>query len=117
MSDKQQAIKQAAITLFSERGYDGTTVPIIAKEANVGAGTVYRYFDNKETLLNIIMQEQIMILEQSVRNSFPHHLTIRKQFEHLSIQLIQLCIAFRIPHANCIPHHKQTFKRKKSNSL
>jgi transposase len=32
--------------LFAERGYDGTTIPMIAEKANVGAGTIYRYFEN-----------------------------------------------------------------------
>ena len=30
--------------LFAERGYDGTTIPMIAEKAKVGAGTILSLF-------------------------------------------------------------------------
>ncbi len=89
MSDKQEDIKQAAISLFSKRGYDGTTVPLVAKQASVGAGTIYRYFENKEVLLNVIMQDEMFRLEQSLKAQFPAEKSIREQFNHLFFGLIQ----------------------------
>ncbi len=44
----------AALELFAERGFHGTAVPLIAKRAAVGAGTVYRYFDSKEAIVNAL---------------------------------------------------------------
>ncbi|MEA2752174.1 MAG: Bacterial regulatory protein tetR family, partial [Myxococcales bacterium] len=38
-SDKREAILDAALTLFAERGFHGTSVPDIAQLAGVGAGT------------------------------------------------------------------------------
>lgn len=55
-SDKRQAILDAALGLFAERGFHGTAVPAIAKAAEVGAGTVYRYFDSKEGIVNALYQ-------------------------------------------------------------
>ena len=40
--NKRDDIMEAALILFAERGYDGTTVPMIAEKAKVGAGTIYR---------------------------------------------------------------------------
>ena len=51
---KREAILDAALSLFAERGYHGTSVPSIAKRAGVGAGTLYRYFENKEKLVNAL---------------------------------------------------------------
>ncbi|MFO1187803.1 MAG: helix-turn-helix domain-containing protein [Alphaproteobacteria bacterium] len=34
----------AALSLFVEKGFDGTAVPEIAARAGVGTGTLYRYF-------------------------------------------------------------------------
>ncbi len=51
-SDKRDAILDAAVALFAERGFYGTTVPDIATKAKVGAGTIYRYFPSKEALVN-----------------------------------------------------------------
>src|SRR5438067_8425981 len=43
--DKREAIMSAALELFVERGFYGTAVPEIAERAEVGAGTIYRYFE------------------------------------------------------------------------
>jgi len=55
MSDKKAATKRklinAAVTLFSERGFDNTTMKEIAKAAGVGDATIYKYFANKELIL------------------------------------------------------------------
>ena len=41
----------AAIAVFRERGYEGTTVPAIAERAGIAQGTLYNYFPSKEKLL------------------------------------------------------------------
>jgi AcrR family transcriptional regulator len=51
-SPKREAILAAALDLFADRGFHGTTMPEIADRARVGAGTLYRYFETKETLVN-----------------------------------------------------------------
>src|SRR5262249_37789581 len=55
-SDKRDQILVAAVELFAERGFHGTTVPDIATRAKVGAGTIYRYFPSKEALVNTLYQ-------------------------------------------------------------
>src|SRR6478736_3876176 len=52
--DKREAILEAALELFAERTFDGTAVPLIAERAGVAAGTIYRYFDSKEALVNAL---------------------------------------------------------------
>ena len=42
---------------FAERGYHGTTVPEVAVAARVGTGTLYRYFDTKEQLVNEVYRD------------------------------------------------------------
>ena len=54
--DKIDRILQAALTLFAERGFHGTAVPEVAKQAGVGAGTIYRYFEHKEDLVNAVFR-------------------------------------------------------------
>lgn len=49
---KKQAILKAALTLFNERGFDGTPTSLIAKEAGVATGTLFHYFKTKEELIN-----------------------------------------------------------------
>jgi AcrR family transcriptional regulator len=51
---KQQtraAIADAALTLFTARGFDAVTVAEVAEAANVSTATVFNYFPTKEDLL------------------------------------------------------------------
>jgi AcrR family transcriptional regulator len=41
----------AAIAVFREHGYEGTTIPAIAERAGIAQGTLYNYFPSKEKLL------------------------------------------------------------------
>jgi AcrR family transcriptional regulator len=54
--DKRERILDAALALFAARGFHGTAVPEVADEAGVGAGTIYRYFESKEAIVNALYQ-------------------------------------------------------------
>jgi AcrR family transcriptional regulator len=54
--DKREAIIRASVTLFAEQGFYGTQVPLIAEQAKVGVGTIYRYFQDKTELVNAAFQ-------------------------------------------------------------
>lgn len=45
------AIIDAALTVFSERGYDGATTAAICRHAGIGSGTFFHYFPTKLGLL------------------------------------------------------------------
>ena len=50
-NDKYYSILQAAKKVFAQEGYHGASISKIAKEADIGDGTVYLYFKNKEDIL------------------------------------------------------------------
>lgn len=47
----RQSIREHALRLFSERGYDATTVADVAEAAAVSSMTVFRHFPTKEDLV------------------------------------------------------------------
>jgi AcrR family transcriptional regulator len=47
----RQALIEAALRLFAEHGYDGTTAEAIAERAGVSARTLFRHFPTKESIL------------------------------------------------------------------
>ena len=55
--DKRRAILDAGLRLFAERGYHGTSVPEVGEAAQVGIGTLYRYFANKDALVNEVYRD------------------------------------------------------------
>ncbi len=57
--DKLQRIKNAALELFLNNGFDGTTTRDIASHANVAMGTVFIYAESKRDLLFLIVNEDL----------------------------------------------------------
>lgn len=55
-------IMRAALEVFAERGFFGATMPELARRAGVGTGTIYRYFDSKELLVNVVYRWQKRLL-------------------------------------------------------
>ncbi len=47
----KEAIRRAALDLFSERGFDAVSVTDIAERAEVGRTTFFRYFGDKQEVL------------------------------------------------------------------
>ncbi len=79
---KRDAILKAALDLFVERGYHGTAVPLVAERAGVGAGTIYRYFDDKANLVNQLYREWKRRLGDEILHDFPFDARARAQFTH-----------------------------------
>ena len=53
-SNKQEAILNTALTLFTQRGFFGTPTSLISKEAGVATGTLFFYFKTKEDLIDTL---------------------------------------------------------------
>jgi len=54
-------IFRAAADLFTERGYSAVTTQLIADQADVGTGTLFRYASSKAELLMMVMNEQMRL--------------------------------------------------------
>lgn len=67
----REALARAAIRLFSERGYDETTVGEIAGEANVSARTFFRYFRSKEDVIFFDSDELTETYRESLATRLP----------------------------------------------
>lgn len=53
----RRSVLEAALSLFAERGFAGTTIPDVMARAAVGAGSLYRLFPSKEALANAAFRE------------------------------------------------------------
>lgn len=52
---RKSSIMITALRLFAEKGFHGTTISNIAKEAGVSKGLLYNYFENKDDLIRAII--------------------------------------------------------------
>ena len=57
LSHRRQML-DAAIELFSEKGYHNVSMHEIAERAEFAIGTLYKFFDNKEDLYKALMMEK-----------------------------------------------------------
>lgn len=55
--EREQAFKEAALKVFSSKGYHKTTMAEIAMEAGFGKGTLYWYWKSKEKLYFALIEE------------------------------------------------------------
>ncbi|MFZ5866386.1 MAG: TetR/AcrR family transcriptional regulator [Thermodesulfobacteriota bacterium] len=81
--DRKEAILDAALELFSERGFHGATVAMIAERADVGAGTIYRYFTDKDDLVNALFQHWKKTMAGALLTDLPTDLSPRKLLREL----------------------------------
>ncbi|MQA99208.1 MAG: TetR family transcriptional regulator [Actinobacteria bacterium] len=55
--DRREDILQASLHLFAERGFHGTSMRDIAREADITEGLIYHYFESKRDLFGAIIEE------------------------------------------------------------
>lgn len=82
-ADKRELILEAALEAFADRGFHGTTVPAIAERAGVAAGTLYRYFEGKEAIVNALYQRWKHTFAAALLRDFPVASPPREQFRAL----------------------------------
>ncbi len=56
---RRETILSAAARVFAERGVDGATVEMVAREAELAVGTIYLYFSSRDDLFVSLMAERI----------------------------------------------------------
>ncbi|MDD9270793.1 TetR/AcrR family transcriptional regulator [Paenibacillus sp. GCM10023248] len=68
----KEALKQALLNLMVLKDYDAITITEIVEHANYNRGTFYAHYENKEALLDDIMEELIEKLLGSFRAPYEH---------------------------------------------
>ncbi|MFC1835376.1 TetR/AcrR family transcriptional regulator [Thermodesulfobacteriota bacterium] len=86
---KREAILDAALILFAERGFHGTSVAQIAERANVGAGTIYRYFEDKEVLVNVLYKYWKREMATAIIGDLPMGLPARQLFHEIWSRMLR----------------------------
>ena len=86
--DKKTIILKTTLACISEYGFHGTPISMIAERAGVGAGTIYRYFDNKEALINELFLEIKREVMQSMLIEYDETISFKNRFKHLWMNLV-----------------------------
>ncbi|RSD29294.1 TetR/AcrR family transcriptional regulator [Mesobacillus subterraneus] len=85
--DRRQQIIEAAANSFSLYGYKATTIDQVAKLANVGKGTIYTFFKNKEMLFDEIItgliKEMKAVANEAVNSTDSFYESVHKGLYNL----------------------------------
>ncbi|MBT2645831.1 TetR/AcrR family transcriptional regulator [Bacillus sp. ISL-34] len=92
--DRKKLILEAATKSFSLFGYKATTMDQVAKIANVGKGTIYTFYKNKEELFKEIVQRLIEEMKYEAEQSLDDQLSF---FENLHRAVYRI-LEFRQEH-------------------
>lgn len=79
----RKKLKKAALDVFSEKSVDAATVEEITEKADVGKGTLYQHFEDKEEIVVTLVDEAVEHLIERIRayDSAPE--TLEDMLEHL----------------------------------
>jgi AcrR family transcriptional regulator len=107
----------AALDLFVERGFFGTTVPEIAERAAVGAGTIYRYFESKEALVNALYREEKFRFAEAVMSGAPVVGPARELFRTMWTKMARYASANPKPFVFLELHHHARYLDAESRAV
>jgi AcrR family transcriptional regulator len=82
-----ERILGAALELFAERGYHGTSVPAVMERAGVGGGSLYRLFESKEVLVNAVFRDAKGRLQRALHDGVDASRPPRALFDDLWARL------------------------------
>jgi len=66
MNRTKRKIFNVAMKLFSEKGYDATSVEEITAITGIAKGTLYYHFTSKEEIFNFLVEEGMKLLKNSI---------------------------------------------------
>ena len=90
--DKRNEIVRAALELIAEQGFHGSPMAELARRAGVGAGTIYRYFENKDVLIAELYRELEDRIRPALMEGYREGQPVRERFLHLGSALLRYFI-------------------------
>lgn len=104
--DREKDIMEAAIKIFSEKGYNAATTSEISKEAGIAEGTLFRYFKNKKALLAKVIMFSSKIIGKSIITNRVTKILERNKDKDIK-EILKLVILDRI---DLLEKNKKLFK-------
>ncbi|MGB9979725.1 TetR/AcrR family transcriptional regulator [Methanobacterium sp.] len=93
MTEKEQKLLDAALKLFVEKGFHGTSTAEITKTAGVATGTLFHYFKTKEELINqlyLFTKENIL---KDVAGCYDNKKPLKENMKSLWLKFVHYSIA------------------------
>jgi len=87
--DRRSEIVKAASESFALYGYKNTTMDQVARLANVGKGTIYTFFKNKEELFNEIVITLIEEMQAAAKTAIEDELSFQEKVHQAVYKMLE----------------------------
>ena len=87
--EKRTAVIHAALDLVAEHGFHGAPMSAVAERADVAAGTIYRYFENKDALILETFRFLADMLQKIIMEGYPGGGGVRERYLHVGTTLMR----------------------------
>ena len=77
---KKQQIVETTIAKIAKQGFENVTTAKIAKDAEVGEGTIYRHFQSKDELIDVAAEYAAQELTENIRKNYQPKAPVKEQF-------------------------------------
>lgn len=113
-NEKKIKILQIAEKMFSENGFDGTSVRKIAKEAGINVAMISYYFGSKEKLLSALLSHRSTDFKKLMDKVLSTNLNYFQKVDELVKAVVERAHDNR--RINKIIHFEHSHKRRKLNT-
>ncbi|MFA6147719.1 MAG: TetR/AcrR family transcriptional regulator [bacterium] len=91
--EKRYAVIHAALDLVAEHGFHGAPMSAVAERADVAAGTIYRYFENKDALILETFRFLGDMIQKVIMEGYPERGGVRERYLHVGATLMRHLVA------------------------
>jgi AcrR family transcriptional regulator len=71
-ADKREEVLDIATEIFRVKGYEGTSINVMARDAGISKESIYRYFGSKEDLFLAVVEREMAVYRQAMLDTISH---------------------------------------------
>ena len=87
--ETRNRIFEISLRLFKEKGFEGTTVDEITKEAGIAKGTFFNYLPTKESLLSYFREQREEFIISIMQDQMSREIPVREKIENFLVHVAE----------------------------
>lgn len=103
-TNKYDQILTAAEKMLAETGFQGLSMKKLADEAGVAAGTIYRYFSDKDDLLETLRHRVVQSIADAVQANIHDAMPLKEKFTTMWLNIWTLANTNTVQLANQVQY-------------
>lgn len=85
----REKIMNAAETLFSEKGFEATTIEDISKASEYSRRTIYVYYESKDDILHHIIEKGLLLLKDEIKGAIQENNDFISQYKAICLAMVK----------------------------